>query len=174
MVRVTIKSTGIKPAVTFLRSFADGLESKAQEIAKRLADIGYDVAYGVMAGHIYTGETLDSLDVIEEEPGRYVLTASSQAILFFEFGAGARYGGGHPWAGEFGMGPGTYPGQTHAFDARGWWYETTDPSLAVFYSAKTGKSYGHSYGNPPHMPFYQADVRMRDQILKVAEEVLMK
>lgn len=172
-VKVKIKTTGVTNALLQLRGIGFLMEGTAEEIAKRLADLGYDVAYRVLAGHIYTGETIDSLDVIEESPGRYVLTATSGAILFLEFGAGARYGGGHPWAGQFGMGPGTYPGQTHAFDPGGWWFETDDPNLAVV-TAANGKSYGHSYGNPPHMPFYQASARMRDEILNVAREVLQR
>ena len=172
MVGVRVKISGLAEVIDRLREFSGDLESKAAEIAKRLADIGYDVAYGVMEGHVYSGETIDSLDVIEEAPGRYILTATSGAILFFEFGAGARYGAGHPLAGQFGMGPGTYPGQKHAFNPSGWWFETNDPNLAVFTSA-SGKSYGHSYGNPPHMPFYQASAEMKDRILETAREVLM-
>ena len=171
MIRAKVKTTGADKAMEVLRGLAGDMEQTASEIARRLADEGFNVAYEILANHIYKGETIESLEVIEEYPGRYVLTATSGAILFMEFGAGARYGSGHPWAGQFGMGPGTYPGQTHAFNPRGWWFETSDPNLIVFIG-ENGKTYGHSYGNAPHMPFYQASARMRDRILDIAREVL--
>jgi hypothetical protein len=73
---------------------------------------------------------------------------------------------------EFGYGPGTYPGKGHWNDPNGWWFETDDPRLIRRTSKKTGKSYGHSYGIAPAMPFYQADKKMRENILKVAKEVI--
>lgn len=139
---------------------------------RRLSLLGYDVAYGIMGGHVYSGETIGSLSVVEESPTRHILMAASKAILFFEFGAGVS-GGGHPLAGDFGMGPGTYPGQTHAFNPNGWWFPTDDPNLIVK-TNRDGQGFGHSYGNPPHMPFYNASRRMRDDLLDVAREVFQE
>jgi hypothetical protein len=123
-----------------------------------------------MAEHVYSGETISSLQVYQESANKFILQAGSVALLFFEFGAGA-IGYGHPLAGEFGMGPGTYPQQTRAFDPNGWWFPTDDANLAVR-TNKDGQMWGHSYGNEPHMPFYQASQQMRADLLKVAREVM--
>ena len=88
MIRAKVKTTGADKAMEVLRGLAGDMEQTASEIARRLADEGFNVAYEILANHIYKGETIESLEVIEEYPGRYVLTATSGAILFMEFGAG--------------------------------------------------------------------------------------
>lgn len=166
---ITTYVRGLDEAIARLEGLSNNLEYYASEIVSRLALIGYDVAYQIMAGHIYSGETIDSLTIEENDPTHYTLMASSKALLFFEFGAGVS-GGGHPQAGQFGMGPGTYPGQTHAFDPNGWYYPTDDPALIVAYG-RDGQGLGHSYGNPPHMPMYNASQKIRQDLLTVAREV---
>ena len=167
---VTVNVRGIDEAIRQLEEYGNRVERAGAEIVSRLALIGYDVAYTVMSTHIYSGETIGSLTIVENDPTHYTLLASSTALLFFEFGAGAN-GSGHPQAAEFGFGPGTYPGQTHAFDPNGWWYPTDDDQLAVRIDSQ-GRGWAHSYGNPPHMPFYKASVKMRKDLEQVAREVL--
>ena len=166
---ITYNIIGLNATIERLEQIANNLDRYAAEIVRRLAQIGYDVAYQIMAGHIYSGETIGSLEVVENDPTHFTLMASSKALLFFEFGAGIN-GGGHPQAGGFGYGPGTYPGQTHAFDPNGWYYPTDDPALIVAYT-DDGLGLGHSYGNPPYMPFYNAKERIKQDLLTVAREV---
>ena len=166
---ITARVVGIDETIQRLTDYSAELQRRADEMVKRLAQLGYDVAYQIMAGHIYSGETINSLTIVQNDIAHYTLMASSEALLFFEFGAGTM-GAGHPQAGEFGMGPGTYPGQKHAFDPNGWWFPTDDPNL-VIRTDKNGQGWGHSYGNTPHMPFYNASRRIRDDLEKVAMEV---
>lgn len=170
-IQLSLNTKSIGMAIKELKSYQKKVEKAGDEIARRLADIGYDVAYGVMSGHVFTGETSESLDVVKDGPNRYVLTAESQAILFFEFGAGAKYGYGHPWDDDFGYGPGTYPGAGHWDDPDGWWFPTSDQRL-IIRTDKNGQGWGHSYGNKPYMPFYKADKAMIDALLTVAKEVI--
>ena len=169
-IKVRLDSKSIANAISQLEDYSRSLEKAGAEIVRRLSLMGYDVAYTVMGGHVYTGETINSLTIEEESPTRMKLVASSTAILFFEFGAGVQ-GVGHPKAGELGMGAGTYPNQTHAFDPNGWWFPTDDSQLAVQYDSQ-GQGWGHSYGNPPHMPMYQAAQAMKKDLITVAREVL--
>lgn len=170
-IKVKLNTASIDNAIKQLDEYQKRVERAGEYIAKHLADIGYEVAYGVISGHVWSGETAESLEVVQEG-NRYILRAASKAILFFEFGAGATYGYGHPMAGEFGMGPGTYPdGKGHWNDPNGWWFPTDDPRLIRRTDSK-GQGWGHSYGNAPHMPFYLADREIRDNILKVAKEAL--
>ena len=157
----------IDDAIRKLESYQNKLEEAAAEIVRKLSLIGYDVAYQVMSTHVYSGETLDSLTIVEESPTKHVLMAGSTALLFFEFGAGLN-GYGHPE--PQGYGPGTYPGKGHWNDPNGWWFPTDDPALAIKYDSK-GQGWGHSKGNPPHMPMYKAERKMRDDLEQVAREV---
>lgn len=162
--------SSIDKAIQQLEDYSDGLEKKAGILCERLADIGYKVAFQIMGEHIYSGETISSLQVQEIDPIHYVLLAGSVALLFFEFGAGVG-GAGHPLAGEFGMGPGTYPGQKHANDPNGWWFPTDDANLAIRTDEETGIMWAHSKGNPPYMPMYNASQQIRNDLLKTAQEV---
>lgn len=170
-IKLKLSMDSINQALKEVKAYQKKVEGAGEEIAKQLSEIGYSVAYSVMQGHVFSGETIESLTLEKKGEGRYVLYAESQAILFFEFGAGVRYGGGHPWDDDFGFGPGTYPGNGHWDDPNGWWFPTDDPRL-VIRRDKNGQGWGHSYGNKPHMPFYNADRAMRDSLLTVAKAVL--
>lgn len=170
-IKLKLNTQSINQALKELKAYQKKVERAGEEIAKRLGEIGYSVAYSVMQGHVFSGETIESLTLEKKGEGRYVLYAESQAILFFEFGAGSRSGYGHPWAGELNMGPGTYPGAGHWDDPNGWWFPTDDPRL-IIKRDDNGQGWGHSYGNQPHMPFYNADKAMRESLLTVAREVL--
>ena len=161
----------IDKAIKKLDEYGNSLEQKANQLCEKLANLGYEVAFQIMGEHIYSGETISSLQVQEIEPNKYEIIAGSVALLFLEFGAGT-VGAGHPLDDEFGMGPGTYPGQKHAFDANGWWFLTDDENLAIRKS-KDGKMWGHSRGNPPQMPMYNASRKIREDLLRVAQEVFM-
>jgi hypothetical protein len=88
-----------------------------------------------------------------------VIYAEGESVAFIEFGAGAKYGYGHPQAGEFGFGPGTWSdgesGKGHWNDPKGWWYAPGQ----------------HSYGNPPAMAMYQAVQKMTEELTVIAREV---
>lgn len=174
--RVTVN--GLDTAIELFENWEAKLDKAGAEIVRILSLEGYDVAYSVMAQNVYSGETLNSLTIVEESPTKYVLMASSKAILFFEFGAGV-IGAGHPLAKELGMGPGTFkPNKGHALDPDGWWFPTNDPALGLVENTSENPEYadykywGHTYGNPPRMPMYQAYTKMKDDLLEVAKEVL--
>lgn len=168
-IKMRLDPKSIDNAIRQLESYEDKLQERAEEIVRILSLRGYDVAYGIMEGNVYSGETLESLTIVEESPTRHILTASSKALLFFEFGAGVQ-GVGHPLAGDVGMGAGTYPGQTHAFDPDGWWYPTDDPQLIIRHG-KDGQGYGHTHGNPPRMPMFTAAKTIQAELLDVVKEV---
>lgn len=86
-----------------------------------------------------------------------IATADVSPILMAEFGAGIK--ANNPNASKFGMGQGTFPGQTHAFDAEGWWYQTLD------------YEWHHSYGVTPTMPVQKAADEMVREIARVVREV---
>ena len=121
----------------------------------RLATLGATVASIQFSRAIYNGAK-DITVRVDDTGSVAVIYAEGEAVAFVEFGAGIRYGYGHPQAGELGVGPGTYPdGKGHWDNEKGWWYGH-------------GK---HSYGNPPAMAMYGAVQRMTEEITKIAKEV---
>ena len=166
-IKMSLTPESVDEAIRQLEEYAAWLKEKASRICEKLAWLGYDVAFDIMLDHIYSGETINSLDVKAISDTKYEIVAESTALMFLEFGAGLP-GVGHP-TGLYGTG--TYPGQTHATDPQGWWFPTDDPNLIVYTSPKTGISYGHSHGNPPAMPMYTATVEIRNNIEQIAREV---
>lgn len=165
---ISVDGKGVDEMLKGVQEYRKWLVRKTDELAKRLADKGYEFSYQVLSNHVYSGQTLASLTVERVGPARYVVKAESEAILFLEFGAGV-IGYGHPE--PQGYGPGTYPGQTHALDPNGWWFETDDPNLAIRTSKKTGKMYGHSYGTPAYMPMYSSVKALEMEFKAIAQEV---
>lgn len=133
-------------------------EEKARELAERLASLGATVASIRFSRAVYTGPK--DVDVtVEELPNGYKVKADGESVLFIEFGSGVTYGYGHPEAGEFGMGPGTYPdGKGHWDDPKGW------------YLPKSAGG-GHTFGNPPAMPMYEARKAIEQELPRIVKEV---
>ena len=148
-------SSSIDRAIHELRDYQRWLERKAGELAERLATLGaVQVSLGY-ARAVYTGGK--DVDVTVEKRGEntYAIVASGATVLILEFGAGVTYGYGHPQAGEFGYGPTTYPGQTHAADPKGWWFQGGE----------------HTYGNPPSMTMYRTAKELEQEVERIAKEV---
>lgn len=133
-------------------------EEKARELAERLASLGATVASIRFFRAVYTGQK--DVDVtVEELPNGYKVKADGESVLLIEFGSGVTYGYGHPEAGEFGMGPGTYPdGKGHWDDPKGW------------YLPKSAGG-GHTFGNPPAMPMYEARKAIEQELPRIVKEV---
>lgn len=165
---IGLDGSGVDEMLKGIEEHKRWLREKTEELSKRLADMGYEFTARVLSEHVYSGATLGSLTVEQVAPAHYVVKAQSEAILFLEFGSGIQ-GYGHPE--PQGFGPGTYPGKGHWDDPKGWWFETDDPNLIVYTNAKTGKSYGHSYGNPPYMPMYGAVKELEGELESVVREV---
>lgn len=92
-----------------------------------------------------------------------VKEADVSPLLMVEFGAGLRANNAWAATASHGRGgTGTFPGQTHAFDPEGWWYQDL------------GGEWHHSYGVTPTMPMGHALSEMMDQIHSTAMEVFGK
>lgn len=150
----------INDAIKQLEKYQSWLEKKTNELAKRLADYGLLLAQVSYEGASYVGHK--DVTVTKEANGNgYTIRASGMTALILEFGAGVRYGYENPHVQEFGFGPGTYPGQKHAFDENGWYL----PKSAGIFAGE------HTYGNPPAMAMYNAEKDMEREIEQIAREV---
>ena len=162
-----------------LEKLVDKMPQIRNDVGVKLANAGWDEANGILQDHVWSGETIGSLtaEIGENRTFKassmdtFLVYMESPAAMFVEFGAGVIYGAGHPFAAELGMGPGTFPGQTHAFNPNGWWFKTDDPKLATK-TDRYGYYWHHSYGNPPHMPMYHAARAVVRKAPQVAAEVV--
>lgn len=155
---VPLSESGIQKIQYELMVYRKWQEEKARELAERLAALGATVASIRFSRAVYTGKK-DVEVTVEELPNGYRVKADGESVLFIEFGSGVTYGYGHPEAGEFGMGPGTYPdGKGHWDDPKGW------------YLPKSAGG-GHTFGNPPAMPMYEARKAIEQELPRIVKEV---
>ena len=150
-----LSQESIDNAIREVRNYKAWVLQKENELRVRLAAVGATVASIQFSRAIYNG-TNDVSVRVDNTGSVAVIYAEGEAVAFIEFGSGDRYGHGHPQAGEFGMGPGTYPdGKGYWDNPKGWWYGHSQ----------------HTYGNPPAMAMYQAVQAMTEQITTIAKEV---
>lgn len=155
---VPLSESGIQKIQDELMFYRKWQEEKARDLAERLAALGATVASIRFSRAVYTGKK-DVEVTVEGLPNGYKVKADGESVLFIEFGSGVTYGYGHPEAGEFGMGPGTYPdGKGHWDDPKGW------------YLPKSAGG-GHTFGNPPAMPMYEARKAIEQELPRIVKEV---
>ena len=153
-----ISEAAIQAAAQELRRYAQWVEQKEAELRVRLASLGATVASIQFARAVYNG-TNDVKVRVDDTGSVAVIYAEGESVAFIEFGSGERYGSGHPLAGQFGVGPGTWSdgpdGKGHWDNPKGWWYGHGQ----------------HSYGNPPAMAMYNAVQTMTEDLTQIAREV---
>ena len=157
---------GIKNLKMQLESYKDDiLNKKCKELVSNLVNKGYEVAKSSISqspvgGQVYlnvesrewrTGVEmmLVATGSIHEVPGR----APFNVMLAVEFGSCMYYNQTtNPNAGKYGYGPGTYPGQIHAFED-GWYY----------WDSRT-EQWRYTHGIQATMPMYNASVKIREEL----------
>ena len=180
-IKVDLTHDGLIEAQRAIMRYKDELRYKCELFLDRLAEYGIHEAVFAASGDQDNygnylsfrkdiSDTADGVqcilvvtsDIIKSEwktgPGDgETKSADVSPLLMLEFGAGllAR----NPDANKFGMGTGTFPGQTHAEDPRGWYYQTLD-----------GR-WHHSYGHEARMPVQKAADEMIRQVRHAAKEV---
>ena len=162
----------LQEAIRQIEQYRDELPRKAQQLCQRLSEIGEQTALvaisespqgkavtlrmdidpsktGCKAMLIGTGKT------VTDEKGR-----TYSLLLGIEFGSGIRLNPtANPLDSEFGMGVGTFPGQTHALNPGGWMYLDRDGN------------WKHSYGVKATMPFYKAMTEIQRNVNDVVKDV---
>lgn len=154
-IKIELTNDSIGKAIKELKQYQKWVATKEAELRSRLAMLGATVASIQFARAIYNG-TNDVTVRVDNTGSVAVIYAEGSAVAFIEFGAGATYGYGHPQAGQFGVGPGTYPdGKGNWDNPRGWWYGSGQ----------------HTYGNPPAQAMYRAVQEITENVTKIAKEV---
>ena len=157
-IQVELSDKSINSAIKELRQYSAWIQSKEAELRSRLAMLGATVASIRFTRAIYNGSNDVSVRV-DDTGSVAVIYAEGESVAFIEFGSGKKHGYGHPEAGKFGFGPGTWSdgpdGKGHWDDPSGWWYGH-------------GK---HSFGNPPAMAMYTAVKEITENVTRIAKEV---
>ena len=151
-------SKSVSDAIKELERYKRWVQEKEKVLRQRLAQLGATVASIEFSRAIYNG-TNDVSVRVDDNGSKATIFAEGSAVLFIEFGSGEKYGGGHPDAGKFGYGPGTWSdgpsGKGHWADPNGWYF-----------------SHGqHSFGNPPAMAMVHARDAILEQLTAIAREV---
>ena len=146
------------------------LKEKADELCRRLAELGCTRAKLDFSNAIYDGENDVEVNIKPIDNG-YAVVASGNAVMFIEFGAGVYYNGSGSYPGELEpgvVGIGEY-GQGRG--KNNWWYYsgplgngTGEPSTKV-----PGLNITH--GNPPAAAMYHAKREVQDAKDRIANEV---
>lgn len=154
-IKIELTNKSVGKAIREIEKYKAWVAQKEAELRSRLAMMGATVASIQFARAIYNGSN-DVTVRVDDTGSVAVIYAEGESVAFIEFGAGATYGYGHPLAGKFGVGPGTYPdGKGHWDNPKGWWYGSGQ----------------HSYGNPPAMAMYEAVKEITENVTKIAREV---
>ena len=155
---MNLTDDSIKSAIKELQRYKRWVQAKEAELRLRLATIGATVASIQFSRAIYNGSN-DVTVRVDDTGSVAVIYAEGESVAFIEFGSGAKHGYGHPQAGEFGFGPGTWSdgpdGKGHWDNEKGWHFGTGQ----------------HSYGNPPAMAMYSAVQEITEQVTQIAMEV---
>ena len=157
-ITIELSDKSVKKAIKEVNRYREWVLQKEEELRSRLAMIGATAASIQFSRAIYNGSNDVSVRV-DDTGSVAVIYAEGESVCFIEFGSGIKYGYGHPDAGEFGYGPGTWSdgpeGKGHWDDPRGWWYGSGQ----------------HSYGNPPAMAMYSAVKEITENVTRIAREV---
>ena len=162
----------IQKALEELRRYELDLRSRCERLCERLAEEGIKVAKASIGDSGYGKSITITSKISPEEAGcQAIIMATGKTVkaedgrdfnllLAVEFGAGIKYNPvANPMASELGYGVGTFPGQTHAFDPKGWYYLGSDGQ------------WHHSYGVKATMPMYKAMVAIKEKLDAVVKEV---
>ena len=157
-INIELSEQSIDNAIKELRRYSEWMARKEEELRSRLAMLGATVASIRFSRAIYNGDNDVTVDV-EDNGHVAVIKSCGEAVAFIECGSGIKHGYGHPQAGEFGFGPGTWSdgdeGKGHWDNEHGWWYGSGQ----------------HSYGNPPAMAMYSAVQEITENVTRIAQEV---
>lgn len=176
-ITMQLSEASVRNAIRELENYKKELLAKVQTYTYRLAERGISVAKsntGVFSHYITFSVNLSPTTygckavLLANESGTItrqwqtkegVQSADVSPLLMTEFGSGFKAQNPKNVAG---VGQGTFPDQTHAFDSGGWYYQDLE---GVWH---------HSDGFTPTMPMYKAFCEMEQDIVNVALEVFGK
>ena len=173
-ITMNLSEESVRNAIKELNQYKSDVLRKTQEYVSRLSELGIQTSknnVGNFGRYITFSKELEpnkygcKAIVLATQTGTIVSkwptkdgikSADVSPLLMAEFGSGHR--AENPMNVP-GVGQGTFPDQTHAFDEDGWYWRDLDGELH------------HSKGVTPSMPMYKAFVEMELSTIRIAREV---
>ena len=173
-ITMNLSEESVRNAIKELNQYKSDVLRKTQEYVSRLSELGIQTSknnVGNFGRYITFSKELEpnkygcKAIVLATQTGTIVSkwqtkdgikSADVSPLLMAEFGYGHR--AENPMNVP-GVGQGTFPDQTHAFDEDGWYWRDLDGELH------------HSKGVTPSMPMYKAFVEMELSAIRIAREV---
>lgn len=179
MLEIKVDASDLLRAIKDLTALEGVLNAKADELVKRLAEIGVEVADREYHLAPYAG-TNDVEVKYNQDNGRGTATirATGKAVLFIEFGTGILNPEDWNARGALSNSEGVVlHGQykDHKGDSVFGWTYTGDmpanPPAGTGPSYKSGNGYIHTYGEAPHPAMYHARKEIIEKVQEIAKEV---
>lgn len=169
-IKMNLSVSDIQRTISEIKSYQNELQEKCNKFCAKLSESGIaEASYHLSESPL--GKTiLVKADIDKSKVGcKAMIIATGKTItndygtvnslLLVEFGSGIYYNHEqNPKADEYGMGIGTFPDQTHAFED-GWWFLNDNGDWI------------YSHGVKATMPMYNAGKEMRKKMVSVAKEV---
>lgn len=163
-INLTLSKSSIDAAIRELDKYQKKIKEKSAELVRKLAEAGIAVAKGRRGRwgeliQFYPSATTFSADGTTAEIdliGTAEPIGDIKPLAFAEFGSG--WLANVLWDVE-GVGQGTFPNQTHAFDPKGWYYRDEDGELH------------HTFGELPTYPMYFASLEIMQKVDEIGREV---
>ena len=166
---ITVNVNGIDETIARLETYRRGIEDRARELCRRLAQYGLVLANVRFDSAIYDGTPDWKVDVEQRDENTYVIKALGASVVFMEFGTGVVYPDDHPQAAAFGMVRGGY-GKGHG-SQNTWGYYGEPGSHGYEHIKANGKTAILTHGNPANMPMYNTTQDLKREIERIAREV---
>lgn len=159
VIDIDLNTKSIDAAIRKVEKYKRWVDSKTQELIKRLAEVGLEEARVRFSGAEYSGEN-DAEVTVEPIADGFKIVATGQAVFFIEFGAGVYYNGTEPYPeprpkgisniGEYGDGKGK---------RKAWGFYDESGELVI------------THGTPAAMPMLHASRTMQQEVERIAKEV---
>lgn len=150
-----------------IEDYAHWLQKKSDELARRLSEHGVVKATMDFSRAFYQGTKDVTVKATQIGPSHYKVEANGESVLFLEYGAGKKYGEGHPKVGEFG--PGTWPDKHYGYDSHGNRVANWENDRGWYLPKEKGG--GHTYGNPPTAAMYNSVKAIEEDLEQIVREV---
>lgn len=150
-----------------VEKFKKKIQTGCEQLVKRLAQEGQEIASMKFGSAIYAGYNDVHVEVEEDGKAKVLVIALGNAVLFIEFGTGVRYPTPHPEAGKFGFTRGGY-GQGRGANPKGWFYKG-DPGNAGE-PARQRPGMMHTYGNPANRCMYGTVRELEEHYRELVKE----
>jgi hypothetical protein len=168
-----LSTQSVENAIKELKDYKKTLPYKCEMFCRALIELGNITATASIEESPLSSYIVVNTSISPETMGcKGLLTSIGQSVtnqygtvnylMLVEFGAGIYFNPvDNPLASKYGMGVGTFPNQTHAFEDG--WYYPDDKGIWHF-----------TNGTKATMPMYNADTQMTLMKLKLAKEVFKR